>query len=106
MPSDVGVYERGQDKQKIYKASPVEAEGVECKLWFSYDPRRRQRASLQKYKYKYNPSSQSGVERSVDSLKHLFKRSANMNQLQFSEMVFDLNTRVQPKDTGSPILRF
>ena len=53
-----------------------------------------------------DPSSQSGVECSVGSLKHLLKRSANMNQLQFSEMVFDLNTRVQPNDTGSPILRF
>ena len=29
----------------------------------------------------YNPSSQSGVDRSVGSLKHLLKRSANMNQL-------------------------
>ena len=29
-----------------------------------------------------------------------------MNQLQLSEMVFALNTRVQPYDTGSPILRF
>ena len=54
----------------------------------------------------YNPSSQYGVERSVASLKHLLKRSANMNQLQLSEMVFALNTRVQPNDTGSPILRF
>ena len=28
----------------------------------------------------YNPGSQSGVERSIGSLKHLLKRSANMNQ--------------------------
>ena len=33
----------------------------------------------------YNPSSQSGVERSVGSLKHLLKRSANMNKLQLSK---------------------
>ena len=26
-----------------------------------------------------------------------------MNQLQLSEMVFALNTRIQPNDTGSPI---
>ena len=54
----------------------------------------------------YNPSSQSGVERSVGSLKHLLKRSANMNKLQLSDMFFSLNTSVQPNDTGSPILRF
>ena len=53
-----------------------------------------------------DPSSQSGVERSVGSLKHLLKRSANMNKLQLSDMVFSLNTSVQPNDTGSPILKF
>ena len=29
-----------------------------------------------------------------------------MNQLQLSELVFALNSRIQPNDTGSPILRF
>ena len=29
-----------------------------------------------------------------------------MNQLQLSEMVFALNTRIQPNDAGSPISRF
>ena len=54
----------------------------------------------------YNPSSQSAVERSVQSLKHLLKRSAHMNQLQISECVFAINSRVQPDGCGSPIARF
>ena len=45
----------------------------------------------------YNPSSMSEVQRSVGSLKHLLKRSANMNQLQLSEMVFALNSRPRAK---------
>ena len=51
----------------------------------------------------YNPSSQSAVERSVQSLKHLLKRSSHMNQLQISECVFSINSRVQPGGCGSPI---
>ena len=54
----------------------------------------------------YNPSSMSEVERAVGSLKHLLKRGMHMNQLQLSEMVFALNSRVQPNETGSPISRF
>ena len=54
----------------------------------------------------YNPSSQSAVERSVQSLKHLLKRSSHMNQLQISECVFAINSRVQPDGCGSPIARF
>ena len=54
----------------------------------------------------YNPSSMSEVQRSVGSLKHLLKRTANINQLQLSEMVFSLNSRVQLNDTGSPIAKF
>ena len=51
----------------------------------------------------YNPGSQSGVERSIGSLKHLLKRSANMNQLQISEMVFALNTRIQTRFFGMDV---
>ena len=54
----------------------------------------------------YNPSSQSAVERSVQSLKHLLKRSARMNQLLISECVFAINSRVQPEGCGSHIARF
>ena len=53
----------------------------------------------------YNPSSMSEVERAVGSLKHLLKRGMHMNQLQLSEMVFALNSRIQPNETGSPISR-
>ena len=42
----------------------------------------------------YNPSSMSEVERAVGSLKHLLKRTANMCQLQLSEMAFALNSRL------------
>ena len=54
----------------------------------------------------YNPSSQSAVKRSVQSLKHLLKRSAHMIQLQISECVFAINSRVQPDGCGSHIARF
>jgi len=54
----------------------------------------------------YNPSSMSEVERAVGSLKHLLKRTAHMSQLQLSEMVFALNSRIQPNETGSSISRF
>ena len=54
----------------------------------------------------YNPSSQSAVERSVQSLKHLLKRSAHMNQLKISECIFAINSSVQPDGCGSPIARF
>ena len=54
----------------------------------------------------YNPSSQSAVERSVQSLKHLLKRSAHMNQLQINECIFAINSRVQPDGCGSHIARF
>ena len=48
----------------------------------------------------------SEVERAVGSLKHLLKRGLHMSQLQLSEMVFALNSRIQPNGTGSPISRF
>ena len=54
----------------------------------------------------YNSSSMSEVERAVGSLKHLLKRGMHMSQLQLSEMVFALNSRIQPNGTGSPISRF
>ena len=54
----------------------------------------------------YNPSSMSEVERAVGSLKHLLKRTSSMSQLQLAEMVFGLNSRIQPNETGSPISRF
>ena len=54
----------------------------------------------------YNSSSQSTVERSIGNLKHLLKRSSHMNQLQISECVFAINSRVQPDGCGSPIASF
>jgi len=59
-----------------------------------------------KVEHSYNPSSMSEVERAVGSLKHLLKRGMHMSQLQLSEMVFALNSRIQPNETGSPISRF
>ena len=54
----------------------------------------------------YHPSSLSAAERSVQSLKHLLKRSAHMSQLQINECIFAINSRVQPDGCGSPIQRF
>ena len=54
----------------------------------------------------YNSSSQSAVKRSIENLKHLLKRTSNMNQLQLSECVFAINSRIKPDGCGSPILRF
>ena len=54
----------------------------------------------------YNPSSMSQVERSIQSLKHLLKRSSHMTQLQISKCIFAINSRVQPEGCGSAISRF
>ena len=51
----------------------------------------------------YNPFLQLAVESSVGNLKHLLKRSSHINQLQLSEMVLAINSRIKPNDTGSPI---
>ena len=52
-----------------------------------------------------NSSSQSAVERSIANLKNLLKRTSHMNQLQLSECVFALNSRIQPDGCGSPIAK-
>ena len=51
----------------------------------------------------HNLSSQSAVERSIQSLKHLLKRSSHMIQPQISECIFAINSRVQPDGCESPI---
>ena len=54
----------------------------------------------------YNPSSMNQVERSIQSLKHLLKRSSHMTQLQISECIFAIHSRIQPGGCGSAIARF
>ena len=54
----------------------------------------------------YNLSSQSAVERSIENLKHLLKRSSHMNHLQLSECVIAINSMIQLDGCGSPISRF